>query len=70
MESSTRLIRLPEVADRVGLSKREVYRRIQQGRFPRGRRISHKVSVWIEADVTAWIADTLDTGNEDGTFLR
>ena len=54
-----KVLRLPEVRDRTGLSKSEIYRRVAQKRFPAGRRISHRVTVWIESEVVAWQAVAL-----------
>lgn len=51
-----RNIRLADVIRKTGLSKSEIYRRITEKRFPAQKRISHRVSVWKEADVDAWVA--------------
>ncbi len=51
----TRLIRLPEVMKRVGLGRSTIYRKMEEGRFPRSRSISPKCAVWIEAEIDEWI---------------
>ena len=51
----TRLIRLPEVMMRVGLGRSTIYRKMEEGRFPRSRSISLKCAVWIEAEIDDWI---------------
>ena len=48
-------MRIGDVIRTTGLSRTEIYRRIQQGRFPRQRRISHRVSVWVEDEVQQWV---------------
>lgn len=50
-----RLLRISEVLQRVGVARSTLYRWSQEGFFPRQIRISHKVSVWLEADVEEWI---------------
>lgn len=54
--ADVRLLRLPDVRLRVGLGKTEIYRRVGLGTFPAPRRLSHKVSVWLESEIAAWIA--------------
>lgn len=51
-----RLIRLPEVMARVGLRRTAIYQRMREGRFPQSRSLGPRCTVWIEAEVDAWIA--------------
>jgi prophage regulatory protein len=54
---SDRMLRLPEVRSRVGLSRSGIYKKIQQGRFPLSRQIFGTSSVgWRESDVDAYLA--------------
>jgi prophage regulatory protein len=53
--SPPRLLRLPEVIRRVGLRRSAIYQRMNEGRFPRCRSLGPKCSVWVEAEVDAWI---------------
>ena len=50
-----RLLRLPEVIDRVGLRRSAIYQRMSEGRFPKCRTLGPKCSVWVEAEINAWI---------------
>jgi prophage regulatory protein len=50
-----RLIRLPEVMARVGLKRSSIYQRMSDGRFPRGRSLGAKCTVWVEAEIDEWI---------------
>lgn len=50
-----RLLRLPEVMDRVGLRRSAIYQRMSEGRFPKCRTLGPKCSVWVEAEINAWI---------------
>lgn len=52
-----RLLRLPEVMSRVGLRRSAIYQRMSEGRFPKCRSLGTKCSVWVEAEINAWIAD-------------
>jgi prophage regulatory protein len=52
-----RLLRLPEVLTRTGLSKRTIYRLEGAGRFPSRRQLGPRAVGWPESAVNAWIAD-------------
>lgn len=51
----SRLLRLPEVMERVGLRRSAIYQRMSEGRFPKCRTLGPKCSVWVEAEINAWI---------------
>lgn len=57
--SSDRLLRLPEVERRTGLSKSTIYRRIGGGRFPASVPMTGNIALWRESDVVRWIADPI-----------
>lgn len=50
-----RLIRLPEVISRVGLKRSAIYQRMSEGRFPKSRSLGGKCTVWVEAEIDAWV---------------
>lgn len=50
-----RLIRLPEVIARVGIKRSTIYQRMAEGRFPKGRSIGPKSTVWVESEINDWI---------------
>ena len=50
-----RLIRLPEVMSRVGMKRSAIYQRMSEGRFPKSRSLGGKCTVWVEAEIDAWI---------------
>lgn len=52
-----RLLRLPEVERRTGLSKSTIYRRIGSKRFPPSVPMTGNIALWRESDVADWIAD-------------
>lgn len=47
-------LRMPAVSASTGLSKSEIYRRVQAGTFPRPIRLSHRVSVWSQGSLKRW----------------
>jgi len=66
---SSRLLRLPVVAARVGLSATTIWRQRRRGQFPGPVRISPGCVAWREADVESWIASRLEpsVGGAQGT---
>jgi prophage regulatory protein len=59
--TTPRLLRLPEVINRVGLRRSAIYQRMSEGRFPKCRTLGPKCSVWVEAEINAWI-DSVSNG--------
>lgn len=58
-----RLLRLPEVMERVGLRRSAIYQRMSEGRFPRCRTLGAKCSVWVESEINARIDDIVRSSN-------
>lgn len=54
-----RLLRLPEVRQRVGLSRSEIYRRIRRNEFPKAISLGPKTSAWDASELDRWIADRI-----------
>ena len=54
-----RLIRLPEVANRVGIGKTKIYDLIKQNAFPKPVKVG-KASLWSSEKVTRWIETQCD----------
>ncbi|RIV79912.1 AlpA family phage regulatory protein [Aurantiacibacter xanthus] len=57
-----RLLRLPEVINRVGLRRSAIYQRMSEGRFPKSRSLGPKCTVWVEEEIDAWIRGIADRG--------
>lgn len=55
--SRERLLRLNTVLDRTGLSRSTLYRKIEQGTFPRQLKISFRCSAWRETAIEQWLLD-------------
>lgn len=50
-----RLIRLPEVLSRTGLSRSEWYRLMTLGRAPAAIPLGERIRAWDECEISAWI---------------
>jgi prophage regulatory protein len=61
--SPPRLLRLPEVIERVGLRRSAIYQRMSEGRFPKCRSLGPKCSVWVEAEINVWIQSVAEGGS-------
>ena len=57
--SVPRLLRLPDVLKRVGLSRAQVYKLIAQDRFPKQVKIGQKVSAWNSLAIDDWITSLI-----------
>ena len=56
----SRLIRLPEVMDRVGMKRSAIYQRMREGRFPLSRSLGSRCAVWVEAEIDDWVQQIMD----------
>lgn len=54
--AAMRIIRMRALTARVGLSRSEIYRRIQAGTFVRPVSLGPRAVGWRESDVDAWLA--------------
>ena len=57
--SALRFIRLPEVLNRTGLSRTEVYRRMDEETFPKVIPLGKRSIAWRSDEIDAWIADVI-----------
>jgi prophage regulatory protein len=55
--SPDRILRLPAVLDRTGLSRSTLYPKIQEGTFPRQVALGARSAGWRESAVLAWMQD-------------
>jgi len=55
METNDKIIRLPEVKAKVGLSTASIYRMIKAKDFPEQIKLGKHASGWLESDIQAWI---------------
>jgi prophage regulatory protein len=52
-----RILRLPAVLDRTGLSRSTLYRKIKAGTFPKQIALSTRCAGWRESAVHEWVAN-------------
>ncbi len=52
---ASRILRLPTVLLRTGLSRSTVYARVAEGTFPRQLSLGPNTVGWREADINTWI---------------
>lgn len=55
MTVSNRILRLNAVLDRTGLSRSTLYRKIDEGTFPKQIQISKRCAGWREAAIDQWL---------------
>jgi len=52
---SIRILRLPEVINRVGLKRAAIYLHIAQGNFPKQISLGAHAVGWLEHEIDAWL---------------
>lgn len=53
--TTSRLLRLPTVLNRVPFSKTEIYRRMRTGDFPKSVSLGVRAVAWLESDIDQYI---------------
>jgi len=53
-DSPDRILRIKAVLDRTGLTRSTMYRKMQDGSFPRSIQISTRCIGWNESAIEAW----------------
>lgn len=64
-ESPDRILRINTVLERTGLSRSTLYRKIQDGTFPKQVRIATRCAGWRESAVNAWLKNPMFYSVED-----
>ena len=59
VEVPTRILRLPDVLARTGLSRSTIYVRVANGTFPKPVPLGARAVGWIESDVDTWIRERI-----------
>ena len=55
MSNDDRILRLPDVMQKVGLKKSAIYKLIKAGDFPTQIKLGKHASGWLESAINAWI---------------
>ena len=58
--SPVRILRLPEVKNRTGLSRSTIYQRSAAGDFPPRIHLGPRAVGWLESDVTRWLSEQIE----------
>lgn len=58
-DSPDRILRIKAVLARTGLSRSTMYRKMQNGTFPRNIKISTRCTGWRESAVTEWLKNPI-----------
>ncbi|MEL7217873.1 MAG: AlpA family transcriptional regulator [Pseudomonadota bacterium] len=64
-EPPARLLRLPEVMERVGLRRTAIYQRMREGRFPPSRSLGPRCTVWVESEIDDWVRSVVAIRTSD-----
>lgn len=64
-DGTDRILRLKAVLDRTGLSRSTLYRKIQNGSFPKQVQISTRCAGWRESAVIAWMRNPMFFSADD-----
>lgn len=59
-----RFLRLPEVCERTGLSRSQIYRLEARGEFPARVKLGESASAWIDTEVAHWQASRVAMSRE------
>ena len=62
-----RILRLPEVMTRTGLSRSTIYLRISQGIFPKPVSLGARSVGWVEAEIQEWLERQIETSRKEST---
>ncbi len=60
-----RILRLPEVMTRTGLSRSTIYLRISQGIFPKPVSLGARAVGWVEAEIQEWLERQIETSRKE-----
>lgn len=56
---SHKIIRLPEVKQRTGLSRSTIYLRMSKGLFPKSISLGERAVGWVESDIELWVSECI-----------
>ena len=65
-DTPDRILRIKIVLERTGLSRSTMYRKMQNGTFPRNVQISTRCAGWRESAITDWLRNPMFYEAGDG----
>jgi len=66
MATTPKILRLPLVRERTGLSRSRLYLRISEGRFPRPVSLGERAVGWLESEITEWLNRRIEASRQAG----
>lgn len=54
------ILRLPQVKNRVGLSRSSIYLAISRGNFPSAISLGARAVGWLESDINSWLVKRIE----------
>jgi len=54
------IIKLPRVKEITTLSRATIYRRMDEGKFPKQIKLSARASAWVEQEVLDWLDSCIE----------
>lgn len=70
MHEHFRMLRLPQVCERTGLSRSSIYKLESEQRFPSRVKLSTRAVAWIEREVQAWLSERIELSRRRTTEIR
>ena len=59
-----KILRLPDVLNRTGLSRSTIYLRVSQNSFPKPIALGSRAIGWVESEVDAWLAQQIEKAKQ------
>ncbi|WP_038226802.1 helix-turn-helix transcriptional regulator [Vibrio sp. ER1A] len=63
---SNKIIRLPVVIRKTGLSRSTIYLRMSKGDFPRSISLGERAVGWVEEDIEQWVQECISKSKNLG----
>lgn len=57
---TTKILRLPNVKTRTGLSRSAIYSRMAEGNFPRAISLGPRTVGWVESEIDDWLNQQIE----------
>ncbi len=61
---ANKILRLPEVKDRTGLSRSAIYEQMAEGTFPEPYAIGRRAVGWLESEIEEWLNNLVAAGKK------
>ena len=59
-----RVLRLPRVTRRTGLSRSTIYLRVAEGTFPKSVKLGGRAVGWLEAEIEEWLQQRIEASRK------